>query len=305
MKFQTVIIAAVLLLVPASTYALDGFPAFPMAFWGTVTTNGVAAPVGSVVRAYYGFTLVGTATVQEAGVYGYTEPTKQKLIVAEGTGAITFKIQASGFNSGSETTGDTAITQDTFTSGLTVQKNLAFTITPPPSGGGNGGGSSSGGGGGGGGSASGGSGTVPAVPATPATPTVTSAAPAVPATPARGRVLGAAVYNFTINLKMGSNGADVTTLQRILIDGGHLSIGRPTGTYGPLTAAAVRKYQAAHGIEQTGTVGPKTRAALNAGVTSFMSDEQRTALIAQLQTQLKALMDQLNALIAARASSGQ
>ena len=148
------IIAAVLLLVPASTYALDGFPAFPMAFWGTVTTNGTAAPVGSVVRAYYGSTLVGTATVQETGVYGYTEPTKQKLIVAEGTGAITFKIQAAGFNGGSETTGDTAITQSSFTSGLTVEKNLPFTITPPStgggSGGGGGGGSSSGGGGGGG-----------------------------------------------------------------------------------------------------------------------------------------------------------
>ena len=150
------IIAAVLLLVPASTYALDGFPAFPMAFWGTVTTNGTAAPDGSVVRAYYGSTLVGTATVQETGVYGYTEPTKQKLIVAEGTGAITFKIQAAGFNGGSETTGDATITQSSFTSGLTVEKNLAFTITPPSTGGGSGGGggggsSPSGGGGGGGG----------------------------------------------------------------------------------------------------------------------------------------------------------
>ena len=152
MRLQTLIIVAVLLLVHASTYALDGFPAFPMAFWGTVTTNGTAAPVGSVVRAYYGSTLVGTATVQETGIYGYTEPTKQKLIVAEGTGVITFKIQASGFNSGSETTGDTTITQDAFTSGLTVQKNLGFTITPPSTGGsGGGGGSSSGGGGGGGG----------------------------------------------------------------------------------------------------------------------------------------------------------
>lgn len=164
MKFRTLIIAAVLLLVPASTYALEGFPAFPMAFWGTVTTNGTAAPVGSVVRAYYGSTLVGTATVQEAGVYGYTEPTKQKLIVAEGTGAITFKIQTAGFNSGSETTGDTAITQSSFTSGLTVEKNLAFTITPPSTGGSGGGGGSSsgGGGGGGGGSSSGGGGGAPA-----------------------------------------------------------------------------------------------------------------------------------------------
>jgi len=156
---------AVLLLVPASTYALDGFPAFPMAFWGTVTTNGTAAPVGSVVRAYYGSTLVGTATVQEAGVYGYTEPTKQKLIVAEGTGAVTFKIQATGFNSGSETTGDTAITQSSFTSGLTVEKNLAFIITPPSTSGGTGGG-----GGGGSSPAGGGGGGAPAPTPTPATP---------------------------------------------------------------------------------------------------------------------------------------
>src|SRR3989338_6802253 len=98
------VVIGLLTLLPASGFALDGFPAFPMAFWGNVTTNGTAAPVGSVVRAYYGSTLAGTATAQEEGGYGYNAPTKQKLVVPDGPGAITFKIQSSGFNSGSETT---------------------------------------------------------------------------------------------------------------------------------------------------------------------------------------------------------
>ena len=125
-----------------------------------------------------------------------------------------------------------------------------------------------------------------------------------PAQP-QGQVLGASAYNFTVNLRVGSKGADVTALQQSLIDGGYLSINAPTGTYGPLTASAVKKYQAAKGIDQTGTVGPITRAALNVGSTPTTSDEQRTTLIAQLQAQLKTLMAQLTALLAARASSGQ
>lgn len=146
------IFVGLLVLLPLPAFAFDGFPSFPMAFWGNVTINGTVAPVGSVVNAYYGSTLAGTATVQEAGIYGYTEPAKQKLTIGEGTGVITFKVISSGFNSGSETAGDSSITQAAFTSGLTVQKDLAFTLTPPvTTGGGSGGGSSGGGGGGGGG----------------------------------------------------------------------------------------------------------------------------------------------------------
>ncbi len=81
-----------------------------------------------------------------------------------------------------------------------------------------------------------------------------------------GQVLGAATYNFATNLRLGSRGADVTALQQVLIAEGHLSISAPTGYFGPLTLAAVKKYQAAHGISpQSGFVGPLTRAELNKG----------------------------------------
>ncbi len=139
-------ITLILLLVPTWSFA-QALPAFPMAFWGSVTINGAAAPSGSVVRAYYGSTLAGTATVLEAGIYGYTEAIKQKLVISEGTGAITFKIQAAGFNGGAETEGNISMTHSGFTSGLTVPKDLAFTVSVPsapvasaPSGGGNAGG---------------------------------------------------------------------------------------------------------------------------------------------------------------------
>lgn len=147
------IAALSLILLPVSASA-QTVPDFPMAFWGAVTLNGSPAPVGTVVNAYYGSTLAGTATVQEAGVYGYTESTKQKLIVGSGSSTITFKVQSSGFNGGTETTGDTTQTHPGFTAGETIQKDLAFTYTPPappPATGGGGSPAPSGGGGGGGG----------------------------------------------------------------------------------------------------------------------------------------------------------
>lgn len=136
-----------ILLLPSVTFA-QSFPDFPMSFWGTVTVDGVNAPAGAVVRVYADTEKLGEAAVQAGGVYGYTEPMKQKLVVAEGEGALTFTIQATGINGGVETQGLTPITYSGFDSGETVNKNLAFKITntQPSSGG------SSGGGGGGGGS---------------------------------------------------------------------------------------------------------------------------------------------------------
>lgn len=140
-----------LLLTPLFASA-QSIPAFPMAFWGNVTINGSAAPVGTIVNAYYGSTLAGTVTVQDAGVYGYTDPTRQKLVIGEGTGPITFTFRSPSSNGGAETGGTTAVTYPQFTSGSTTDYDLAFTVAvpaPPSSGGG--GGSSGGGGGGGGG----------------------------------------------------------------------------------------------------------------------------------------------------------
>lgn len=70
---------------------------------------------------------------------------------------------------------------------------------------------------------------------------------------------------FDRNLTVGSRGADVTSLQQILIDGGFLDIAAPTDYFGALTKAAVIAYQKENAITPAvGYVGPITRAALNA-----------------------------------------
>jgi hypothetical protein len=71
-------------------------------------------------------------------------------------------------------------------------------------------------------------------------------------------------YTFTESLTIGSQDAQVTALQERLTALGFYS-GDITGYYGSQTEAAVVKYQNAHGFSATGSVGPATRAALNAG----------------------------------------
>ncbi|MBU6214896.1 peptidoglycan-binding protein [Patescibacteria group bacterium] len=77
-------------------------------------------------------------------------------------------------------------------------------------------------------------------------------APAAPAT----------AYVFTKYLAIGSRGTVVSELQKRLTVLGFYS-GPVTGYFGRLTAAGVKKFQAAEGIAGTGNVGPLTRAALN------------------------------------------
>ncbi len=69
-------------------------------------------------------------------------------------------------------------------------------------------------------------------------------------------------YRFNNPLALGSTGTDVTELQKRLTTEG-VYTGPITGTFGPLTEAAVQKYQSQHGLSQLGNVGPGTRAALN------------------------------------------
>ncbi len=73
-----------------------------------------------------------------------------------------------------------------------------------------------------------------------------------------------ATYAFTLFLGIGSTGTQVRDLQNYLAAKGFYS-GPVTAYFGSLTQAAVKKYQAAHGISAVGYVGPGTRAALNAG----------------------------------------
>ena len=69
-------------------------------------------------------------------------------------------------------------------------------------------------------------------------------------------------YKFTKALKLGSNGNEVSELQKKLKELGYLSVS-PTGYYGNLTVAAIKKLQKAYKLEQVGSVGPATRAILN------------------------------------------
>lgn len=81
-------------------------------------------------------------------------------------------------------------------------------------------------------------------------------------TSTRGEVLGTSTYSFISTLRKGSRGNEVRALQERLTLLGFYK-GPVTNYFGNLTAAAVRRFQSAHGFDQVGQVGPKTRAALN------------------------------------------
>src|SRR3989344_252649 len=122
------IIALVFFLKPAVTQAAS-FPAFPMSFWGNVTLNGGPAPKGTIIKAYYNTVLAGQTTLQESGVYGYEGSTKQKLVVAEGDGTITFKFQSPLFDNSVETPGTSVNSHAGFVSAQSVNKDLSFSAS--------------------------------------------------------------------------------------------------------------------------------------------------------------------------------
>ncbi len=77
---------------------------------------------------------------------------------------------------------------------------------------------------------------------------------------------------LTYNLRSGMKGdAQVAIMQNFLISKGYLAQGSNTGNFGPLTFRAVRSYQVNKGINNTGFVGPVTRAAMNAEITTGSS----------------------------------
>ncbi|OIO33249.1 hypothetical protein AUJ44_00715 [Candidatus Nomurabacteria bacterium CG1_02_47_685] len=82
----------------------------------------------------------------------------------------------------------------------------------------------------------------------------------------------------TRSLSIGLSGSDVTVLQNELIAQKYLAAGKNTGYFGPLTQAAVKKFQCDRGIicanaivEGYGIYGPRTRAALLGGGSSPIS----------------------------------
>ncbi len=146
---KNLVVFAILILTAPNLVVAESIPSFPMAFFGTVTIDGVVAPVDSSVRVYAGTELVGEVTLQEVGVYGYDNPTLQKLLIKEATGELVFKVQAPTVNGGIETGGLTPVSHSGFISGDTIEKNLSFvTKTSDTVSGGNNSGGSGGGGGG-------------------------------------------------------------------------------------------------------------------------------------------------------------
>lgn len=99
----------------------------------------------------------------------------------------------------------------------------------------------------------------------------------------------AALQPIARQLDVGSTGADVTTLQTLLASSPTLyPEALVTGYYGPLTKAAVARFQLLNNLPPVGRVGPLTRAALNAVIGSgataidadapFMSNVAVTAI---------------------------
>jgi hypothetical protein len=83
-------------------------------------------------------------------------------------------------------------------------------------------------------------------------------------TTSTGTTTGAATYNFTSDLTVGSTGSAVMALQKFLIGQGDLVLATPTTYFGSMTQAALAKYQAKNNITPSvGYFGPKTRAYVN------------------------------------------
>jgi peptidoglycan hydrolase-like protein with peptidoglycan-binding domain len=110
-------------------------------------------------------------------------------------------------------------------------------------------------------------------------------------------------FKFTKDLSRGMTNSDVMELQKRLIEEGFLKVAQPGSYFGNMTFAAVQAYQKKHGLPQVGRVGPKTRDVLNGGSVSSMTQEQRQALIALLQSQLKVLLAKIAEMTAAQAAT--
>jgi peptidoglycan hydrolase-like protein with peptidoglycan-binding domain len=77
-----------------------------------------------------------------------------------------------------------------------------------------------------------------------------------------GQVLGAESFHFTLPLKKGAKGDEVTQLQNFLNNAGY-DCGTADGKFGPKTKTALIKFEIANKLKGDGVVGPKVRAILN------------------------------------------
>ena len=81
---------------------------------------------------------------------------------------------------------------------------------------------------------------------------------------AQQRALQQEMFQLTRQLQEGMQGEDVESLQELLAtDPEVYPEGLVTGYFGPLTKAAVKRFQKKAGIEQAGRVGPQTLVRVN------------------------------------------
>ncbi|MEH2184529.1 peptidoglycan-binding domain-containing protein [Nostoc sp.] len=84
-------------------------------------------------------------------------------------------------------------------------------------------------------------------------------------------------------LRVGDRGEPVRIVQEQLIQAGYLE-GEPNGYYGPYTADAVKRFQAANFLAASGVAGPTTRAKLYNSVNTTSKSEFNTL---EIQTRLR------------------
>ncbi len=112
-------------------------------------------------------------------------------------------------------------------------------------------------------------------------------------------------YRFLNNLSYGSEGNDVTELQKFLVSQGFLTSDNITGAFRGETQKALQAFQKANGIVTSGTpqttgfgnFGPTTRAKVNAILAGSIPSTSSGQAVADLQATLLSLQKQLVTLL--------
>ena len=121
-------------------------------------------------------------------------------------------------------------------------------------------------------------------------PGVRSSAPSGPASPAPSETRPApAETKPPEKLKIGAKGTEVVALQKRLTELGYWN-GKADGNFGGSTQQAVFALQKAAGIGRDGTVGPKTRKALDAGVRPTAKSKPGSGYLVEISLKKQLLM---------------